>query len=79
VVETYDEFLAYMESVRDNFDFVCDVKHAVANEEWDLLRAIIEDTPNSVKEVLNLAPSKGGIFTTFENKVMKTNPNRNIR
>ncbi|MFZ8880181.1 MAG: hypothetical protein ACO2YL_11050 [Paracoccaceae bacterium] len=66
-----------MEKVRDNFDYVCDVKTAVANEEWDLLRAIIEDTPNDVKEALNLAPSKGGIFTTFENKVMKINPNRN--
>ena len=79
MVETYEEFLAYMESVRDNFDFVSDVKTAVANEEWDLLRAIIEDTPNSVKEALNLAPSKGGIFTTYENRVMKTNPNRNMR
>jgi hypothetical protein len=79
MVETYEEFLAYMESVRDNFDFVYDVKAAVANEEWDLLRSVIEDAPNSVKEVLNLAPSKGGIFTTYENKVMKTNPNRNRR
>jgi hypothetical protein len=77
MVETYEEFIAYMEKVRDNFDYVCDVKTAVANEEWDLLRAIIEDTPNDVKEALNLAPSKGGIFTTFENKVMKINPNRN--
>ena len=79
MVETYEEFLAYMESVRDNFDFVYDVKAAVANEEWDLLRSVIEDAPNNVKEVLNLAPSKGGIFTTYENKVMKTNPNRNTR
>lgn len=77
MVETYQEFIAYMQKVRDNFDYVCDVKTAVANEEWDLLRAIIEDTPNDVKEALNLAPSKGGIFTTFENKVMKINPNRN--
>lgn len=77
MVETYEEFIAYMEKVRDNFDYVCDVKTAVANEEWDLLRAIIEDTPNDIKEALNLAPSKGGIFTTFENKVMKINPNRN--
>jgi len=77
MVKTYEEFIAYMENVRDNFDYICDVKTAVANEEWDLLTAIIEDTPNDVKEALNLAPSKGGIFTTFENKVMKINPNRN--
>lgn len=79
MVETYEEFIVYMENVRENFDFICDVKSAVANEEWDLLRAIIEDTPNHVKEALNLAPSKGGIFTTHENKVMKINPNRNMK
>lgn len=79
MVETYEEFLEYMQAVRDNFDYVYDVKHAVANEEWDLLRGIIEDTPNEVKEALNLAPSKGGIFTTHEIAVMKTNPNRNVR
>ena len=78
MVETYEEFIVYMENVRENFDFICDVKSAVANEEWDLLRAIIEDTPNHVKEALNLA-SKGGIFTTHENKVMKINPNRNMK
>ena len=79
MVETYEEFIVYMENVRENFDFICDVKSAVANEEWDLLRAIVEDTPNDVKEALNLAPSKGGIFTTHENRVMKINPNRNMK
>ena len=79
MVETYEEFLEYMQAIRENFDYVCDVKHAVANEEWDLLRGIIEATPNDVKEALNLAPSKGGIFTTHENKVMKINPNRNVK
>ena len=79
MVETYEEFLEYMQAVRDNFDYVWDVKQAVANEEWDLLRGIIEDTSNEVKEALNLAPSKGGIFTTHEIAVMKTNPNRNAR
>jgi len=66
--------LAYNEAVRDNIDFVLDVKTAVANEEWDQLRAIIEETPNDVKLALNLAPSKGGIFTTHEVKCMKQNP-----
>jgi hypothetical protein len=79
MVETYEEFIVYMDHVRENFDFICDVKSATANEEWDLLRAIVEDAPNNVKEALNLAPSKGGIFTTHENRVMKINPNRNIQ
>lgn len=68
------ELLAYNEAVRENIDFVFQVKEAVANEEWDQLRAIIEETPNDVKLALNLAPSKGGIFTTHEVKCMKQSP-----
>ena len=68
------ELLAYNEAVRDNIDFVFQVKEAVANEEWDMLRAVIEETPNDVKLALNRAPSKGGIFTTHEVKCMKQNP-----
>jgi hypothetical protein len=68
------ELLAYNEAVRENIDFVFQVKEAVANEEWDMLRAIIEETPNDVKLALNRAPSKGGIFTTHEVKCMKQNP-----
>ena len=68
------ELLAYNEAVRDNIDFVFQVKEAVANEEWDMLRAIIEETPNDVKLALNRAPSKGGIFTTHEVKCMKQSP-----
>ena len=63
-----------MKCVRDNFDYVWQVKTAVANEEWEMLRVIIEEESNDVKEALNLAQSKGGIFTTHENQVMKTNP-----
>jgi hypothetical protein len=74
MVESHEDFLEYMKCVRENFDYVCQVKTAVANEEWETLRAIIEETSNEVKEALNLAPSKGGIFTTYENQVMKTNP-----
>lgn len=68
------ELIAYNEAVREHFDFVYQVKEAVANEEWQTLRAVIEETPNDVKLALNLAPSKGGIFTTYEVKCMKQNP-----
>ena len=71
MVESYEQFLRYMEAVREHFDYIVDIKDAVANEEWDLLRGIVEDAPDHVKEALNLAPSKGGIFTTHEVHVMK--------
>jgi len=65
-----------MKVVREEFDFIQQVKSAVANEEWEVLRCIVEETPNKVKEALNLAQSKGGVFTTLENQAMKINPLR---
>jgi predicted lactoylglutathione lyase len=76
MVTSEEEFLAYMKVIREEFDFIYQVKSAVANEEWELLRCIVEETPNEVKEALNLAQSKGGVFTTYENQVMKINPLR---
>ena len=76
MVASEEEFLAYMKVIREEFDFIHQVKSAVANEEWELLRCIVEETPNEVKEALNLAQSKGGVFTTYENQVMKINPSR---
>jgi hypothetical protein len=76
MVSGEEEFLAYMKVIRDEWDFINQVKSAVANEEWEALRCIIEETPNEVKEALNLAQSKGGVFTTYENQVMKINPLR---
>jgi len=65
-----------MKVIREEFDFIQQVKSAVANEEWEVLRCIVEETPNEVKEALNLAQSKGGVFTTLENQAMKINPLR---
>ena len=65
-----------MKVIREEFDFICQVKSAVANEEWETLRCIVEETPNEIKEALNLAQSKGGVFTTLENQAMKSNPLR---
>jgi len=76
MVTNEEEFLAYMKVIREEFDFIWRVKSAVANEEWEQLRCIVEETPNEVKEALNLAQSKGGVFTTRENQAMKINPLR---
>ncbi len=76
MVTNEEEFLAYMNVIREEFDVIQQVKSAVANEEWEVLRCIVEETPNEVKEALNLAQSKGGVFTTLENQAMKINPLR---
>ena len=76
MVTNEEEFLAYMKVIREEFDFIYQVKSAVANEEWETLRCIVEETPNEIKEALNLAQSKGGVYTTLENQAMKINPLR---
>ena len=48
MVTNEEEFLTYMKVIREEFDFIYQVKSAVANEEWELLRCIVEETPNEV-------------------------------
>jgi len=68
------EWIEYIHAIVEHFDFVCSIKSAVANEEWETLRCIIEETPNEVKQNFSRAYTKGGIFTTHEVKCMKQNP-----
>ena len=68
------QLIAYVHAIDEHFDFVANIKSAVANEEWDTLRCLIEETPNEVKQKFSRAYSKGGIFTTHEVKCMKQNP-----
>ena len=69
------QLIAYVHAIDKHFDFVASIKSAVANEEWDTLRCIIEETPNEVKQKFSRAYTKGGVFTTHEVKCMKQNPN----
>lgn len=69
------QLIAYVHAIDEHFDFVASIKSAVANEEWDTLRCIIEETPNEVKQKFSRAYTKGGVFTTHEVKCMKQNPN----
>lgn len=68
------QLIAYIHAIDEHFDFVASVKSAVANEEWDTLRCIIEETPNNVKEKFSRAYTKGGVFNPHETKCMKVNP-----
>ncbi len=68
------EWIEYIHAIDEHFDFVVSIKSAVANEEWETLRCIIEETPNEVKKKFSRAYTKGGVFTTHEVKCMKQNP-----
>ena len=67
------EFLEFMETVRDNFDWVMYAKTAIANEDWDWLAGIWTDIDHETMATLFRAPTKGGIFTTEERAACKGN------
>jgi len=67
------EFLEFMQTVRDNFDWVMYAKTAITNEDWDDLAAIWGDIDHETMATLFRAPTKGGIFTTEERAACKGN------
>jgi len=69
-----ESLIEYIHAIDEHFDFVASIKSAIANEEWDTLRCIIEETDNDVKKKFARAYTKGGVFTTHETKCMKVNP-----
>ena len=67
------EFLEFMQTVRENFDWVMYAKEAIANEDWQSLAAIWGDIDHETMATLFRAPTKGGIFTTEERAACKGN------
>ena len=67
------EFLEFMQTVRDNFDWVMYAKEAIANEDWQSLAGIWGDISHDTMATLFRAPTKGGIFTTEERDACKGN------
>ena len=67
------EFLEFMATVRDHFDWVMYAKEAIANEDWQSLAGIWGDIDHETMATLFRAPTKGGIFTTEERAACKGN------
>ena len=67
------EFLGFMATVRDHFDWVMYAKEAIANEDWQSLASIWGDIDHETMATLFRAPTKGGIFTTEERAACKGN------
>lgn len=65
------DWLAYMACIRDNIDEIYNIKAAVANDNFEVAYHEWRDFPREVQEMLWVAPTKGGIFTTDERKVIK--------
>lgn len=64
--------LNHNEAVRNWIDTICAVKTYIATEQLDKAVEAWEEVPKEDKNTLWVAPSKGGIFTTKEREVMKS-------
>jgi len=59
-------------AVRDNYDVIHSLKFAMDTEEWETAYGIWNvDFDNELRGAIWLAPTKGGIFTTAQLKLMK--------
>lgn len=65
------DHVSYMALVRENIDTIYAIKVSLANGDIDEARVILGDIPESEQERLWKAPTKGGIFTTEERRLIK--------
>ncbi len=69
---TFD-YLIYMETVRDSFYSIAQVKLGIRDEDWCCAVESWEELDEGTRMILWRAPSKGGIFTTEERAAMRSN------
>jgi len=65
------DWLPYMECIRNYFDEITNIKQSVANEDFDEAYTCWRELPKDAQSMLWVAPTKGGVFTTDERKVIK--------
>ena len=58
--------------VRDHIETISLAKEHIANEEYALAKGCLDDLDQEVKEKLWRAPSRGGMWTTQERKIMQS-------
>lgn len=68
-----DSLIKHNAAVREHWQVISALKSAIASEDWIDLAALWLAIPDSVKDVLWVAPTKGGIFTTKERELFKSN------
>lgn len=69
-----DEWIEYNALVREHWDWITEIKSAVANRDRERFHAVYDDykDKHGVRKALFLAPTKGGIFEGIERDVIKT-------
>jgi len=69
----YLMLLRHNAAVRDNLETIIAVKQAIATNDFYDVAMYMDNMPDDIKNALWLAPTKGGIFTTKEISIFKTN------
>ena len=67
-----DKLLAHNRALRDNLTAIAAIKEAMQYEDYEEAFNMWVLLPESVRDDLWVAPSKGGIFTTEERRIMQT-------
>ena len=68
-----DRLLAHNRALRDNIEAIAAIKSAMRFDEYEEAFSMWILLPESIRDELWIAPSKGGIFTTEERQIMQTN------
>lgn len=68
-----DRILSHNRALRENIQAVAAIKAAMQADDYQEAFEMWILLPENVRDELWLAPSKGGIFTTEERKIMLTN------
>ena len=64
----------YMALVIDYWDQISDYKEAIHNHQYDIAYTVWHDIPSPFRDALScLAQTKGGVLTTKERNIMKSN------
>jgi hypothetical protein len=66
------DIVEHNELVRDHIETISLAKEHIANEEYALAKGCLDDLDQETKEKLWRAPSRGGMWTTAERKIMQS-------
>jgi hypothetical protein len=77
--DSVDPIMKHNKALAENMSSVLYIKEAIAQDDLLAVAEAWSELDNDVKEALWLAPSKGGIFTTEERQLLKSDEFYNAR
>lgn len=69
----------HIDALRDNWDSVAEIRKAIADDDLGYVAQLLDELDQETQIALNLAPTRGGIFTTQERAVLKSDELGKIR